>query len=239
MALLLFVVIVLFVVFYRVKRTLRTFSREAFGTDSLMEGLKQQEEILAETPKSVKGMTRIYLPQIMADFPEFSLPEFVQKSENLLKAALNAVETENTDLLQQASADLKEQVRIRIEDNRQQNIREYYQDIRIRQTEISHYQKQAGSCVITLQSAVGYLYYKGSKNPDAGGLRPRQTRYNLYLMYIQDEILIPENGRAVSVVCPQCGAPVTNLGSKTCEYCQSAVEPVNIRSWFLTRIQEE
>ncbi|MGL5437959.1 MAG: hypothetical protein ACRDBO_21700 [Lachnospiraceae bacterium] len=157
----LIVIIAAAVVYLKIKRSLQTFSRAAFGTDSLMEGLKKQEEVLAETPKSVKGMTKIYLPQIMADFPEFSLPEFVHKSENQLKAALHAVEAQDQELLVQASDDLKEQIRVWIEDNRQQHIREYYQDVKIHQTEISRYQKQAGSCVITLQSAVGYRYYKG------------------------------------------------------------------------------
>ena len=59
-----------------IQRKLRQVSRSMFGTDSLLEGLEQQEERIAETPRSVSSMTSIYLPQIAKDFPEFSLEEF-------------------------------------------------------------------------------------------------------------------------------------------------------------------
>lgn len=62
-----------------IQRKLRQVSRSMFGTDSLLEGLEQQEERIAETPRSVSSMTSIYLPQIAKDFPEFSLEEFRKK----------------------------------------------------------------------------------------------------------------------------------------------------------------
>lgn len=57
---------------YRIVREkLRRLSRMAFGTDSITEGLEQQAKELAVTPKSVSAMTRIFLPQIQRDFPDF------------------------------------------------------------------------------------------------------------------------------------------------------------------------
>ena len=44
-----------------IQRKLRQVSRSMFGTDSLLEGLEQQEERIAETPRSVSSMTSIYL----------------------------------------------------------------------------------------------------------------------------------------------------------------------------------
>ena len=38
------------VITYKVKRKIRDFSRQAFGTDNLLEGYKQTKESLAETP---------------------------------------------------------------------------------------------------------------------------------------------------------------------------------------------
>lgn len=227
-----------YLIYRMIVRKTRAFSRTVFGTDSLTEGLRRQEEQLAYTPKSVSGMTRIYLPQIMKDFPEFSLPEFVQKAENQLKAVLKAVEAQDLQFLTEVSADLKEQVRVWIEDNKQSGIREHFQNVRIHQSEISRYQKQAGSCVIVLQSSVGYKYYQSGKDRTGGLPKQKQTRYESYLMYIQDAALISDQGKAVAIVCPQCGAPVTGIGHKTCEYCGSAVVPVNIRCWALTKLKE-
>ena len=58
------------------------------------------------------------------------------------------------------------------------------------------------------------------------------------LMYVQDAEKLAPGATAYVVVCPQCGAPITSLGSKHCAYCGSAIEPVNSRVWSLGRIQE-
>ena len=63
----------------------RQISREFFGTPSLIEGLKRQEALEADTPKSVSGMTSVELPRIEKDFPEFHWPEWKQRCENQLK----------------------------------------------------------------------------------------------------------------------------------------------------------
>ena len=226
------------ILYFYIRQRVSSFSQALFGTESLVRGLKQQEEQLAATPKSVSGMTRIFLPQITADFPEFSLPEFIHKSENQLKGALNAIDTEGIGLLSQAAGDLKEQIRIRIEQNKQSGIRERFQNIRIHQTEVSNYQKLGGSCVITLQSAVEYYYAREIAGSSGEAPKRIQTKYNLELMYVQDETLIGDHVTGRSTTCPQCGAPVNRLGHKKCEYCGSYVEAINIRTWSLTKISE-
>lgn len=235
-----------------IRRKLRMISRLAFGTDSLIEGIRSQEDRLATTPKSVSGMTSLCLPQIQRDFPEFSLAELIQRSENQLKASLAAVEMQDISRLQQASEDLRSQIGLWIEDDKRRGIREHFQKITVHRTEISRYQKREGCCVITLQSAVGYEYWEewlkewqiqkaghGEKeNTPLEERRMRQTRYNMEFMYIQDREKLQSGQTAMAVTCPQCGAPISRLGSKFCEYCGSGIEPINIRVWSLNRIQE-
>ena len=76
---------------------IRQISREFFGTSSLIEGLKRQEALEDDTPKSVSGMTRVELPRIEKDFPEFHWLEWKQRCENQLKGYLEALE--HRDLL--------------------------------------------------------------------------------------------------------------------------------------------
>lgn len=238
---LLFLVVVLgiggVVLLFWIRRTIRRFSRETFGTDSLRQGIEQQKELLSSTPKSVSGMTKIYLPQIQEDFPEFSFPEFVSRSENQLKTYLTAIDQQSMELLHDASAELKKQVSLRIGDNKRQGVREQFQHICIHQTEVSAYRKNAGSCVLVLQSAVEYRYARQSAGETVEPERI-QTRYNQEWMYVQDAGKLDSQTTAVGVLCPNCGAPVKNLGQKFCEYCGTALEPVNIRVWLLNRIQE-
>ncbi len=58
---------------YKVRQKLRSFSRMAFGTDSLMDGLQRTELEAQQTPKSLSGMDSTYLPMIKKDFPEFNV----------------------------------------------------------------------------------------------------------------------------------------------------------------------
>ena len=67
-----------------------------------------------------------------------------------------------------------------------------------------------------------------------------QPRYDMEWIYIQDaERYGQAAGGAVGVSCPNCGAPIKNLGAKFCEYCGSAVEVINSRVWSLEHIKED
>ncbi|MBP3677583.1 MAG: hypothetical protein J6I97_04475, partial [Agathobacter sp.] len=147
-------------VYKNITDKLRSLSSQLFGTTDFVKGFSMAADVQAETPKSVSAMTRLMEPQIMRDFPEFSWEEFKHKSENMLTSALLAISANNPDRLVEASEDIKKQVTNIIEDNRANNIGETYSDIEIHQTEIADYRKANGKCVITIQSAVGYMHYK-------------------------------------------------------------------------------
>lgn len=230
------------VVVWAVRRKARRLSREIFGTDSLMEGFKKQEEQMESTPKSVAGMTNLYLPKIEKDFPEFSYGELKRKSENLLTECLHAVESRSVELMPDASEDLKDQIRLWIEKNRAQGIREQFHGISIHQTDITGYRKKAGYCMVVLQTSLEYRYScraEGEMSETGAAEAERvQTRYNQEWMYVQDVSKLPEGLRQLSCNCPNCGAPVGRLGDKFCEYCGSALILINLRAWSLNRIEE-
>lgn len=143
---------------------IRQISREFFGTSSLIEGLKRQEALEDDTPKSVSGMTRVELPRIEKDFPEFHWPEWKQRCENQLKGYLEALEHQDLSYLGKVSVSLKDQVRLKIEEMEEKEIREEFDAIHVHQTEISRYDKDPGKCRIRIQSAVEYLHTL--KTPD-------------------------------------------------------------------------
>ena len=233
------IVITVVVIYKRVTRKLRSLSSQLFGTTDFIQGLTKVADIEAETPKSVSAMTRLMEPQIMRDFPEFSWDEFKHKAENMLTSALLAISASNPAILVEASEDIKKQVINIIEENRANNIGETYSDIQIHQTEIADYRKQNGKCVITIQSAVGYQFYKmqDGKVIDGDKKRKTQTKYNIELVYIQDAESV-KIANAVATTCPQCGAPVKSLGAKFCEYCGNGIVPINIRVWSLHKFYE-
>lgn len=221
-----------------VRYRLRQFSREMFGTDSISEGLKRIDDEVSERPKSVSSMTRLMEPQIRRDFPDFVWEEFKHKAENMLTSAFLAVSANDISRLQGASEDVQAQVRNCIAENEAADIRESYSQIKIHQTEVSGYQKKDGKCVITIQSAVEYYHYKMKDSIVTEGSKERkeQTKYNMELLYIQDSD--KAGGNAIGTVCPCCGAPVRTLGNMVCEYCGTAVTPVNTKVWELHKYYE-
>ena len=107
------------------------------------------------------------------------------------------------------------QIKNRIRENETEAVTEHYEQIQIHQTEIANYEKKQGTCMITFQSAVGYLHYceKAGKVLSGSKELTEQTRYNVQLMYIQNEKLAGMDN-AVGTTCPNCGAPQNN-GSPT------------------------
>ena len=43
---------------------------------------------------------------------------------------------------------------------------------------------------------------------------------------------------ALGITCPNCGAPITNLGAKFCEYCGAGVVELNVHAWSFENIEE-
>ena len=226
--------------FFIISHKIRQISRSVFGTDSFLEGLQQQEEELSRTPKSVSGMTSLFLPRIEKDFPEFSLPECIQKTERQLRERLEAIEQENLSCLTDASPELSRQVGLHIKENQRQGVRESFHGVKIHQTALSGYERAAGCCTMTLQSAVEYGYRRWkSGEADAGTEETVQTRFQAEWSYTQDEESLPDHVKAVAFNCPNCGAPVKKLGERFCEYCGTAIEAVNLKVWTLDRIEEK
>ena len=75
---------------------IRHLSRTLFGTSSLIEGIqgvKEDQEQMRETPRSLHGMTSVYMPMIKKDFPELDVEQYMNKTRSLLRNYFSAVES--------------------------------------------------------------------------------------------------------------------------------------------------
>ena len=110
-------------------------------------------------------------------------------------------------------------------------------------TEINNYRKAEGRCIITFQSSVEYHYYvENEEGKLLSGSRDvlYQTRYDVDLIYIQDRSKVEnELDHALGINCPNCGAPISSLGAKVCEYCGTPVIEINIHAWAFSAITEK
>ena len=65
-----------------------------------------------------------------------------------------------------------------------------------------------------------------------------QMRYSCKYVYIYDQSLFGKHEHAFGINCPNCGAPVVDLGEKNCRYCQAHIEDINLSSWQLISFKE-
>ena len=149
---------IIYYTYCRIREKLRDTSRMLFGTDSMIEGMKQREAEVEMTPKSVSSATNLYMPSIMRDFPEFHYDEMKSRAENVLTSYLQSITGQNPALLSEGTKELKEQLRLRLEMLQNQSQRESFENIHIHRTEIHQYRKQKGRQSIVLQSAVEYIH---------------------------------------------------------------------------------
>jgi hypothetical protein len=212
-----------------------------FGTDSMIEGMKQREAEVEMTPKSVSSATNLYMPSIMRDFPEFHYDEMKSRAENVLTSYLQSITGQNPALLSEGTKELKEQLRLRLEMLQNQSQRESFENIHIHRTEIHQYRKQKGRQSIVLQSAVEYIHALKENGKLIGGSEERkeQAKYNVELVYIQDQDMVENQEDAgLALNCPNCGAPLPGLGAKKCIYCDTPIVEYNLRIWNFSRVEE-
>lgn len=228
---------------YLRKKT-REVSRALFGTPDISKAAQQMRQEYSTTPKSVSSMTRLLLPQIISDFPDFIYDEMKEKAENVLTDYLRAITERNPALLRDGNTELKNHLENYIQMLSARELHEHFEKIKLHRTEISQYKKTEGRCIITFQSALECYHYvanaaDSSVVKEGSKEYKYQTRYNTDLIYIQDRNLVEnELDNALGVNCPNCGAPLTSLGAKVCEYCGTPIIEINIHAWSFSNIDE-
>ena len=203
---------IIYYAYCNIRKKLRDTSRMLFGTDSMIEGMKQREKEVEMTPKSVSSATNLYMPSIMRDFPEFHYDEMKSRAENVLTSYLQSITKQNPALLSEGTRELKEQLRLRLEmlQNQSQTAVEYF-----------HALKENGKVI------------RGSEE------HKEQAKYNVELVYIQDQDMIENQEDAgLGLNCPNCGAPLPGLGAKKCIYCDTPIVEYNLRVWNFSRVEE-
>ena len=219
----------------------------------------------SQHPRSISDMTSVYAPMLAGDFPDLNLKQLISSAENKLCSALYAIQEGSADsvdlqtgtreyasdeesnpgaeekedhLFLGATPDYAAQIQRQIADLAAEDRIEYFEKVKIHRTGINAYQKNAGTCVITLQTAIEYLHYIKQNGIVVSGSQQtiEQDRYNLSIIYVYDVSLLPSSAtNVVGINCPNCGAPVKGLGNKHCEFCGSAIQAIDIRIWRINQ----
>ncbi len=231
-----------FVAYLKIKEKVRNFTRLAFGSDTIMGSFQNMERAAEAVPKSVSANTKLYLPQILRDFPEFHYDEMKARAENILMGFLLGIDEKNASRLQESTtSELREKLKMRIAALDNEEAEEHFRDIAIHRTEIKQYRKTKGRCSIIFQSAVQYRHFKqkGGTVTEGSESGLEQSRYNVEMIYIQDRDVIENQADSgLAMNCPNCGAPLPKLGAKKCIYCDTPIVEFSIRIWNFSDVDE-
>lgn len=225
----------------QVTNSVKEVSQAVYGTDDIVEGFKRQQFEQSLTPRSVSNMSGVYLPKIQKDFPEFHYDEMRERAKNVLTSYLFSIDESDPSKLSEGNDELKNALIIHLQLLNDRHYEEHYERMKIHKCEISDYVKKDGRCTITFQAAIQYYYYITQGGDIKTGRKDqlKQSKYELELVYIQDRDFIKETGNsALGITCPNCAAPISNLGAKHCIYCGSPIVEFNIHAWSFSSVKE-
>lgn len=236
MEVVLFLLLIILIIFlflcFKIRQKIREFSLTAFGTSDIIEGFKNQKIKLETEPKSVAGMECLLLPQLTKDFPNLNINEMKKIAENKILLSLESIEDKEMKKIDFVSEKVKNWIKSKISDLKE-NETVNYDSINFHRTVLNKYEKNNGICTIVFQTSLEYLY---RKNTDE--YRKIQDRINTQFIYIFDDSKVTINQSGIALNCPNCGAPIKNLGEKFCDYCGTGVIDIVKKTWILNDISQ-
>ncbi|MBQ7955339.1 MAG: zinc ribbon domain-containing protein [Lachnospiraceae bacterium] len=241
LVLILILILIFYIIYRNISKKVRGLSRAIWGTSSVSAGIKKMNMEYSTTPKSVSSATGLYLPRIVRDFPEFHYDEMKERAENVLISFLRGIDAQNVALLTEGTQELKDKLSMYVSMQKAQSLRSHYDKIKVHRTELHQYRKEKGRCSITFQSAVEFVYYTIKQGEVIAGRKDLKTqaKFNIKMIYIQDRDVIESMAdAALGLNCPNCGAPLSGLGAKTCAYCDTPLIEFNIRVWNFSDVEE-
>ncbi len=230
LVLLLLVIISSVCVYFFFKAKIENLSMTLFGTKNILDGFKKQELEYQNTHKSVSSLDSVIKPKILKDFPYIDFEELKSLSENSLNLYFESLSKKEIQTINNSNDNLNNKIQIKIDDLKSN--KESISNFVIHRTVLNSYSNKEGACIITFQSSVEYLK-KTKKNTIKV-----QDRYNTDLIYVYDEKHI--NGAyGVSLNCQNCGAPIKELGTKNCPYCETGVIEYTTKVWKVNDIYQK
>ena len=234
---LIFLTALVLIVKNKIKNILNKFGYN--NLNQIKEQIKQGELAYKTDPKHVTGMTKLLIPKIVKDFPNFSENELYNKVETDLLSIFNSLENQklenNSGLVL-----IKEKLNQKIKDMKENKVIEKYDDIKFHRHALKYYKNKDGVLNISVSTSLEYYYIKKINgkliNKDE---YKKQTVYTTEYIYVYDLNKISKNQNLIGINCPNCGAPVKDLGNKVCRYCNSGLEDINLKAWNIAIYKEE
>lgn len=226
MLVLLIIILIIIITYFVIKKKIRDFSQEFFGTTDIKKAIKDLEYEAETTPKSLAGMEPVIKTRMKKDFPHLNLNELKSIAENKIIGCFKDIEEKNLDKIYE-SEKIANFIRERVEKNAT------YDSIKIHKTVINSYENRNNMATIKVRTSLEYIYSDSRKQQ-----KKVQTRFETEFINIIDSSKLPEKQKGLSLNCPNCGAPIKNLQEKYCVYCNCGIIDIVKKVWTFNNIRE-
>lgn len=217
------IIILLVILYIFIVIKLRKMGFQGKSLGSIKEEI---EELNDSFPKQVSGMTPVYLPQILEDFPNFNLEEIYLLVEKSIRSILNSIENKDIKILEDKDFNLiNKKLKLQLEDLINSDILYSYDDIIFHKHAIKSYSFKNGIATLEIASSLEY-YYKKIKDGveiSKNNKKKKQARFITKYVYIVDSNAYEKDINVYGLNCPNCGAVVHSLRKKTCSYCKTGL----------------
>lgn len=212
------------------KRKVESFLLTYFNTKDIHKVIEETEFEAQNTPKSVSSLESIYKDRILKDFPELNLNELKSMVEKVVLDSFQAIESADIKRLSCDNSKVLAFVSSRIEDYKGKDVK--FDQIRFHKTVLNRYQNCDGIATMYFQTSLEYyLTVKGKRTKKV------QDRYKVEFIYIVDSSKANIKDKSLGLNCPNCGAPITDIGVKVCQYCGSGNIEIVKRTWNFNNIE--
>lgn len=231
-----FLSLIILFVYIKVRRSAKKLGFSNFN--GLMDEIKKGENDYKYNHKPVSGMTRLLKPTIEKDFPSFNESELFNMTETNLLMIFNTIEDKefkgNLPLLNDKLKEI-------IKDYKTNNINVKYDDVYFHGFAIKDYYKKSGVATIKVSTSLEYYYTKEKDNKIIENYSDykKQTSFTVDFIYVYDVTQIKDYTNVIGINCPNCGAPVKDLGNKVCRYCNTGLEDLNLKNWHISSYKED
>lgn len=235
--LIIFVLGLVFFVYQKAKNF--TKSLEFNNLSSLADMIKASDEEAKYRHKTISGMTDILMPTILKDFPNFNELEIYNKVETSLLAifsSLSKKEVRNINELVAIKYNLEEQIK----DMQNSKIDINISEVVFHDHAIKSYKRDKDVLEMEINTSLEYFYSLSKKGEvKEKNDYKKQTTYTTKFVYIYNEEDYIKGKNNFTLHCPNCGAPLKNIKNHFCSYCNSGVEDINLRNWYIIDYKEK
>lgn len=224
------ILVLLLIAYFVIKKKFESFLLKYFNTKDLNEVIEKTEFEAENTPKSIAGMESVYRDRILKDFPELNLDELKGMVEQVVLDIFHTIESGDINKLSCDSSKAIAFVRSTIEDYKDKNVK--FDQIHFHKTVLNRYQNKDGIATMYFQTSLEY-YLK----IDGKRTKKVQDRYKIDFIYVVDSKQVHKKAKALGLNCPNCGAPITDVGVKVCKYCGSGDIEIVKRVWIFNNIE--